>query len=222
MTGALHFFESRAGMISDIAPVILLPKPPPVYSLVKNHLAGIDVEPAGDGRHGLNGALRAGKDMHFAVLPVSHRTACFQAVMTGVGRHEGFIQNQRGFLESGIDIAVRPGVGGVWNGVQLAIFIPDLHVGDLAYGQFAILSVGKLGFGPFPYRGLDGRRRWWRFARLRGRCRRAYPDVTADSGIRSAGPECVQRIDDEWQMLELDFDLLDRFGSGQLVDCGNS
>src|SRR5271170_5357107 len=40
ITGALHFFESSAGMVSEIAPVILLPNPPPVYSLMKTTLSG--------------------------------------------------------------------------------------------------------------------------------------------------------------------------------------
>src|ERR1043166_3597546 len=34
MTGALAFFESSAGMHMKIDPGILLPKPPPVYSLI--------------------------------------------------------------------------------------------------------------------------------------------------------------------------------------------
>lgn len=40
MTGALHFLESNAGMMSEIAAVPLLPKPPPVYSLIKTTLLG--------------------------------------------------------------------------------------------------------------------------------------------------------------------------------------
>ncbi len=34
ITGALVFFESSAGMIMVMPPVILLPNPPPVYSLM--------------------------------------------------------------------------------------------------------------------------------------------------------------------------------------------
>jgi hypothetical protein len=34
ITGALAFFDNRAGMIIEIPPVILLPNPPPVYSLI--------------------------------------------------------------------------------------------------------------------------------------------------------------------------------------------
>src|SRR2546430_3852161 len=34
ITGALSFFDSRAGIIDVIVPVALLPKPPPVYSLM--------------------------------------------------------------------------------------------------------------------------------------------------------------------------------------------
>ena len=34
MTGALAFFDSNAETMREIALVILLPKPPPVYSLI--------------------------------------------------------------------------------------------------------------------------------------------------------------------------------------------
>jgi hypothetical protein len=40
ITGALAFFDSNTGITSEIAPVILLPKPPPVYSLMTTTLAG--------------------------------------------------------------------------------------------------------------------------------------------------------------------------------------
>ena len=75
ITGALHFLESSAGMMSEMAPVILLPKPPPVYSLMSTTFwvgrLGI-AQPAGDGGHGLRGALRAGVHVDLAVLPVGH------------------------------------------------------------------------------------------------------------------------------------------------------
>ena len=35
ITGALGFFDSSAGIIDVIVPVALLPKPPPVYSLMR-------------------------------------------------------------------------------------------------------------------------------------------------------------------------------------------
>ena len=40
ITGALTFFESSAGITSVTPPVILLPKPPPVYSLIRTTLPG--------------------------------------------------------------------------------------------------------------------------------------------------------------------------------------
>ena len=39
ITGALAFLESSAGITSEIPPVILLPNPPPVYSLVNTTLS---------------------------------------------------------------------------------------------------------------------------------------------------------------------------------------
>ncbi len=38
ITGALAFFDKSAGITSDTPPVILLPNPPPVYSLTKTTL----------------------------------------------------------------------------------------------------------------------------------------------------------------------------------------
>ena len=38
ITGALAFFESSAGIAIEMAPGILLPKPPPVYSLMMHDL----------------------------------------------------------------------------------------------------------------------------------------------------------------------------------------
>ena len=39
ITGALAFFASSAGMAIECAPGILLPKPPPVYSLTMTTLS---------------------------------------------------------------------------------------------------------------------------------------------------------------------------------------
>src|SRR6187431_266201 len=40
ITGALAFLASSTGIISEIAPVILLPNPPPVYSLTTTTFSG--------------------------------------------------------------------------------------------------------------------------------------------------------------------------------------
>ena len=41
ITGAFAFFESSAGIAIEMAPGILLPKPPPVYSLMITTLSGV-------------------------------------------------------------------------------------------------------------------------------------------------------------------------------------
>ena len=41
ITGALAFFESRAGMAIDTAPPPLLPNPPPVYSQISTTSSGL-------------------------------------------------------------------------------------------------------------------------------------------------------------------------------------
>ena len=40
ITGALAFFARSTGITSEIAPVILLPNPPPVYSLTTTTSSG--------------------------------------------------------------------------------------------------------------------------------------------------------------------------------------
>ena len=96
--------------------MILLPNPPPVYSLMKTTLSGINVQPARDRGHGLRGALRAGVNVDLAVLPVGQGTAGFQGLMAGVGRNECLVENERGILEAGIEIAVGPFVGRLAHG----------------------------------------------------------------------------------------------------------
>ena len=99
-------------MIAEIALVILLPKPPPVYSLMTTTLHRalfIDqAQPARDRRNRLRGALRAGVNVDLAVLPVRHGGAGFERLVAGVGRDEGLVQHQRGVLEARFDIAERP------------------------------------------------------------------------------------------------------------------
>ena len=59
-------------MIAVIAPVTLLPNPPPVYSLMKTTLSGSIFSQRASAAHRLHGALRAGVNVDLAVLPVRH------------------------------------------------------------------------------------------------------------------------------------------------------
>ena len=68
-------------MIMVRPPVILLPNPPPVYSLMKTTLSCVDVHPLRNRGLGLEGALRAGVEKELAVLPVGHGGARFEALM---------------------------------------------------------------------------------------------------------------------------------------------
>ena len=136
ITGALVFFDSSAGIIMVTPPVILLPNPPPVYSLMKTILLGVHVQPARDGGQSLRSALRAGVQEQLAILPVGHRGARFQSLMAGVRRDERFIEHERGILETGIQIAVRP------------------FVGRLAHGQAIFFHAGKVSVRPLQRRDL--------------------------------------------------------------------
>ena len=82
----------------------------------------------------------------------------------------------------------------------------------MAHGQAALVVFGEVLVGP-----LD-------FGELRnGRIRRlgAHPDVAVFARIRSAGPQAFERVDDKGKLFEVDLDLLDGLGAGELVDCGD-
>ena len=109
ITGALAFFARSTGITSEIAPVILLPNPPPVYSLTTTTSSGGTPTQRDDAEHGLRGALRARVDVNLPVLPVRHRRPGLERLVAGVGRDEGFVEHERGFLEASLEVAVRPG-----------------------------------------------------------------------------------------------------------------
>jgi hypothetical protein len=87
-------------MIIVTPPVILLPNPPPVYSLMKTILSGSNVQPARDRGQCLRSALRARVNVDFAVLPVGHRAAGFERLMAGIGSDERLVKNERRILEA--------------------------------------------------------------------------------------------------------------------------
>jgi hypothetical protein len=88
----------------------------------------------------------------------------------------------------------------------------------LAKRQLAVLCGGKIVRRPLER--LDfrtGRRR--RGAGLgRRRGRRAYPHVALRPGVRAAGLQAFDWIDDKRQRLELDLNLLDGLGGGRFVN----
>src|ERR1035438_423024 len=89
----------------------LAPKPASGIFADEHNLFRIDVQPSCDGGQRLRGALRTRMNVDLAVLPVSHRAASLKRLMAGVGRDERLVKNERGILETGIEIAIRPLVG---------------------------------------------------------------------------------------------------------------
>ena len=82
--------ESAAGVLADEDDLVL-----------------VDVHPLRNRGPGLEGALRSGMKEELAVLPVGHGGAGFEALMADVGSDEGFVEDQRGILEAGVDVADR-------------------------------------------------------------------------------------------------------------------
>ena len=102
---------------------------------------GVDLQPARERGNGLRGALRGAVDEDLAVLPVGHRGAGFEALVAGVGRDEGLVENEVGLLQACFDVAEY-----------------EFGVGGLAHGQLAVFVVGEIGFGPLDFFDLGGRR----------------------------------------------------------------
>jgi uncharacterized protein len=128
----------------------------------EDDLTAVDIQPTGDGRHCLDRALRAGVHVDLPVLPIRHRTARLERLVAGVRRNEGLIEDQRGLLETRVNVAIRP------------VIRPFPH------GQTALPDFVKLRLGPLKLlkcRGLPALR--------------SAPDVSADSGIDPTGPQGI-------------------------------
>ena len=119
--------------------------------------------------------------------------------MAAVRRDEGFIENQRGILEAGVEIAVNP------------------LILRLAHGQAAFLGLGEVRRRPFELSHLGRWRSRRSFPRFRRRCRRPDPDVALGARIRPTRAKRIKWIDSKRQMFELDLNFLDRLGGCQFV-----
>src|SRR5271170_6154062 len=95
--------------------------------------------------------------------------------MAYVWSDERFVQHQRGSLETCVDVAVRPFVGG------------------FAHREAALLGFREVLIGPFEFR--DG-------GRLR--TRRGRPDVAVGSRIWPAGPQGIEGINHKREWFEID------------------
>src|SRR5689334_20085749 len=111
------------------------------------------MQPARDGCDRLNRALRRAVQIELAVLPVRHRRARLERLVTGVRRDERFVEYERSLFEAGFDVAVLP------------------LVRRLARGQTTLTEFLEVVLGPLQFGDIRGR---WRLARLR---RRPHPGV---------------------------------------------
>ena len=120
--------------------------------------------------------------------------------MTGGLHDERFVDDECRGLEAGVEIAEGP------------------FVRRVAQRQRAGGSVREVLLGPLQRLELRSRRRS-AGAGHRG-CRRGKPDVAFETAIRAAGPQAVDRIDDERQRLEIEIDALDGGDRGFFVHSG--
>ena len=125
----------------------------------------LDADPS---RHAVNGAddaLRGAVQMQLAVLPERHRAARLQRMMAG-GRHdERLVEDQRRVLESRIEIAEGPFLGG------------------LAHRHLAVRGSSEVRLGPLQF--LDRRARRLARGRRPRRCRRCGHWARPGAGSRS-------------------------------------
>ncbi len=112
--------------------------------------------------------------------------------MAHVRRDERFIQHERGVFETCVEIA------------------PGPFVGRLAHRQTALALFGEIGVGPFQLsdHGCGG-------ARSRD------PDVAVRARVRSAGAQCIERIDGKRKPFEVYANSFDGFGRRQFIDRGH-
>ncbi len=173
ITGTSVFFESSAGIMHCTEPVARLPKPPPVYSVMRT---------TSFGSRRIQRAMEAtvwtalcvpGVHVELAVLPPGERRARLEHVMLVVRHRERLVEHQRRVLEASFDVAVRP---------------LDLR---LAHRQLALVVLGEVLSGPLHLLDVE------RAGRLAGLRRRAAPCVALDARVRAVGPQRLDRIDDE-------------------------
>ena len=132
----------------------------------------VDAEPAGERIECPRDALGRAVEVELAVLPVGHRAARFHRLVAGGLHDERFVDDHRGALEAGIEIAVRP------------------LVGRLAHRQTALRCVWQSPApstsAPVPSAGAAGapsrrrRRRRWR-----------DPHVAVEARVRAAGAQAL-------------------------------
>ena len=198
ITGALAFFDSSAGIAIVIVPGRLAAEAAAGVLADEDDVLGLDADPARDRRRPSARCSACEQCMiQLAVLPVRHRRARSRASdgwCSGVD--ESLVEDERRVLEPGLEIAVRP-------------LVRRLPIGSLPSSDSAKSSSVH-------FSSCDARRR----ARPAGRPRYRHAPQTLPSmrAFGPSGPQADERIDDERQRLELDLDLLDRFGGRELVD----
>ena len=160
----------------------------------EHDLRRVDADPARHRFHRTDDALRGAVQVERVAAPVGHGATRLHRVMPGGVDHERLVEDQRSAGEAGVEVAV----------------LPFLH--RPAGRQLAVGRSGEVLRGPLepfdrrPARRLPG-----------GRRRRNAPDIAFETGVRPAGAEALERIDGEWQRLEIDGDELDRLGGDVLA-----
>ena len=161
----------------------------------------IEPEPRREGIHGSREALRRPVQEEAAVLPVRHRAARFHRLMARRLDDERLVDDDRGALEPGVEVAERP------------------LLRRFARRQRAVRRVCEVGVRPF--QGLDRRTRRRRSGAGRRAGRRWNPHVAFQPRIGPARPQTFDRIDDERQRFQIDRDALNRLRRDRLADGGH-
>ena len=114
------------------------------------------------------------------------------------------------FLKPAVDVAVRPRVGRILrNACPWAAGLPwpSSKSASVHFSSLTSSGGGACGsFRPACGAGAGGSR---------------YQVLPSDPRVRAAGPQRLERIDHERQRLEIDLDLFDGLGGGQLVHGGD-
>jgi len=156
-----------------------------------NEILDIDTDEPCEIRYDVALTLGRAVQETLPVLPIGHRGSRLHGMMRHAGRDEAFVDDDCRFLETCLEIAIRP-------------------LGDgLARRQLTLAHGREVGRGPFH---LFQRRRTGETI---------VHHVATQASVWTAGIQTLERVDSKRQRLEVQFDCLDRIVGNRLAYSGD-
>ena len=156
----------------------------------QHEILRLDADPACHGVHRTDDALGGAVQIQLAVLPVRHRAARFERMVSRGLHDECLVEHEVRVLELGLEVAERPLLQGG------------------AHGQATLSGVGEIRVGPLEAR--HGRPLAWRGG---GR-----PHIAVGSSVGAPGTQTLDGVDDKRQRFDVEPNQLDRVGGDLFAD----